>query len=220
MDALERIRDLGYRWGDQQAILYDPARVDVFPGLYLSNLWHDCKNSGRRRSGNGILEPLFCGMARIDHDAIIAYLTTRKLYILGEWRQRIIKADEPPRVDFIPLGFCFLTTGCQGKSGNSAFGAYAFFESAWRTPQQIVLTHLGIAALICEENLLSLHGIRYSDNHLTARWMAQFGFRDIGVIPNYMIRYSTGELTDATISTLNRETFEALLGRATAVDGG
>lgn len=215
---LERIRDLSFRWGDCQAIQFDPARVDVFPGLYLSNLWHDCRNSGRAKLG--ILEPLFCGMARIDHDAIIAYLITRKLYILGEWRQRIVKPDEPPRVDFIPLGFCFLTTGCRGKSGNSAFGAYAFFEPAWRTSQQTVLTYLGIAAMMMEESLLSLHGIRYSDNHLTARWMVRFGFVDCGIIPRYMIRYSTGELTDATISTLDRTVFESLLGRAIDLNGG
>lgn len=214
--TLKQLADLSYRWGDCQALAYDPVRTEIFPGLYLSNLWHDCRNSGRAKFG--ILEPLFCGMRDLSHDAICAYLHSRKLTILGEWRRR----QDPTgiwHVDFIPLGFCFLSTACQGSTQNSAFGAYAFFEPAWRTPQQLVLTYLGIAYLFQEYKLVSLHGIRYSDNKLTQRWMEKFGFRDIGTIPNYMTRPS-GELASATISTLGREDFESRLGRVLDVDQG
>lgn len=218
LSPLERIRDLSYRWGDCQAVQFDPSRQDVFPGLYLSNLWHDCRNSGRAKMG--ILEPSFPSMVDLSHDAVISYLRTRKLTILGEWRKRIVELDEPPRTDFKPLGFCFLSSACEAKNGNSGFGAYAFFEPAWRTDQQTVLTYLGIAFLFQEYKLVTLNGSRYPDNHLTARWMKQFGFVDTGVIRNSMVRYSTGELTDATISTLDREEFAARLGRVLPPDVG
>jgi hypothetical protein len=217
-DSLDRIAESSYRWGDCQAILFDPARTDVFPGLYLSSLWHKCRNSGRAKLG--ILEPTFCGMKDLSHDAIVSYLHTKKLTILGEWQMVDVGAGEAMRQEFVPLGFCFLATACEGKSSNSAFGAYAFFRSAWRTPQQTVLSALGIAYLFREYRLSSLHGIRYADNKLTARWMAGFGFRDLAEIPDSIVRYGTGELEPSVVSTLSRKDFEIRLGRVTSLDQG
>jgi hypothetical protein len=216
--SLAHIAALDYRWGDCQAIRYDRANESVFrthSGSYLLDLWEACRCSGHRGSRSGILSPLFCGMADLSSEAIIAYLHSIPLIILGEWRPVMIPVDTPPPVpEFAPLGFCFMTNLNRGKTWNSGLGAYAFFQEAWRTPQQLVLTLLGISRLFYEFRLCSLHGIRYADNKLTARWMAKFGFRDLGTIPNWMVRQSTGELTDATISTLAREEFESRLSES------
>jgi len=144
--------------------------------------------------------PLFCGMRDLSLESVVGYLNSVKLVILGEWRPSAIA----PR--FHPLGFCFLASLTEGKTASAGFGAYAFFEEAWRTPQQTVLTFLGISYLIYEGNLASLHGIRYSDNKLTARWMAKFGFRDLATVPNSILRSATGELTESVVSTLSRRT--------------
>jgi hypothetical protein len=204
--TLQHIADLSYRWWDLQAIEYTPIREEIFPPPFLTTLYNLCLHSGRAKLG--ILESLFCGMTDLSHDSITSYLHTRKLIVLGEWRTR--GGEEAKVTEFIPLGFCFLSTFCKGKTTASAFGAYAFFSEAWRTPQQHCLTLLGIAFLLKEFELSSLHGIRYADNRLTARWMARFGFEDVGTLQNYLPRHSTGELTAATISTLDRVRFEEL----------
>ena len=209
--SLAQIAGLAYRWGDCQAILYDPVRESVFPPPYLLTLYNLCRASGRAKLG--ILEPLFCGMRDLSQEAICAYLHAQKLVILGEWRQEE-REDGSKIAFFAPLGFCFLTVLTRGKTTSSGFGAYAFFQEAWRSPQQWVLTGLGISYLLQEFGLVTLNGIRYADNKLTARWMQKFGFQDVGTLPNYMIRPSTGELTDATVSTLARAEFESRLSEA------
>jgi hypothetical protein len=212
--TLQNIHDLAYRWGDLQAISYDPVREDVFPPPYLTHLYNLCRSSGRAKLG--ILEPLFCGMRDLSHDAITAYLHVQKLVVLGEWRK--VQVDGyfgPERAIFYPLGFCFLSTEVvRGATTASAFGAYGFFREAWRTDQQYVLTFLGISYLFTEWHLSHLHGIRYADNKLTARWMQKFGFRDVGTLPAQIYRPSLGELVAGTVSTLARDEFEARLSAA------
>jgi hypothetical protein len=200
--TLAHIAALAYRWGDCQAIQYDPVREDVFQPPYLLHLYNLCRSSGRAKLG--IIEPLFCGLKDLSQEGICAYLHTLKLTILGEWRQDFL--HDPY---FHPLGFCFLSTPPSlGATSCSAFGAYAFFQEAWRTDQQYVLTLLGISYLFQENSLTYLHGIRYADNKLTARWMQKFGFRDIGTLPQQIYRQSTGELEAGTLSTLARADFE------------
>jgi hypothetical protein len=216
--TLQNIHDLAYRWGDCQAILYDPVREDIFPPPYLTHLYNLCRQSGRAKLG--ILEPLFCGMRDLSHNAITAYLHTLKLVVLGEWREVYKDYEDggifsPMVTVFHPLGFCFLSTEvARGATTASAFGAYAFFQEAWRTDQQMVLTMCGLAYLFQENGLSSLHGIRYADNKLTARWMQKFGFRDVGTLNHQLFQPSLGELVAGTVSTLAREDFETRLSAA------
>ncbi len=202
-DPLGLLASASYRWGDCQAIRYDSRRADLFDPDYLGRLYDQTQDkylNHIRIDKGGSLPALFCGMPDLSKPAIIGYLYSRPLIILGEW------AGE----QFIPLGYCFTVAETPSRNGqrNSAFGGYCFFSSAWRTPQQYVLTVLGLAYLFHEFRLVSLHGIRYDDNKLTARWMGKFGFRDIGTIPNYMQQQSTGELVPAVVSTLDRAEFE------------
>lgn len=220
--SIQQLKSLDYRWGDCQAILYDRFNEDLFPQPYLSSLYYRCRRSGRAQ--NGILAPLFCGMTDISHDAIVGYLMARPLIILGEWRSQptllrdnLIMETDPQRRSFEPLGFCFPVSFQPHPlpyptAPRSAFAAYAFFQSAWRTPQQQVLSHLGLAYLFAEFSLSAILGQRYSDNVLTARWLRQFGFRDVATVPQLIWNQATGLLEPCVVSILEREEFERTLG--------
>lgn len=206
---LESLAIASYRWGQCQAIRYDTRRTDLFERDFIGDLYDrmaygQITRNGRNRTVTNVLRMTFCGMPDLSKPAIISYLYARPLVILGEW-----SADNSC---FLPLGYCFTVAETSSRDGqrNSAFGGYCFFPSAWRTPQQYVLTTLGLAYLFREFRLVSLHGIRYDDNKLTARWMAKFGFQDIGTIPNYMQGHGAqaGTLVPAVVSTLDRAEFE------------
>lgn len=126
--------------------------------------------------------------------------------------------DIPETPRFYPLGFTFPTgdvmlasPALQSSNRNAAFCGYGFFGDSWRTPQQTVCMYLGLSFLFKEFRLAAIHGTRFADNHLTARWAGKFGFRDVGHLPTSMYRYTTGDLAAMTVSTLSRQTFSDLL---------
>lgn len=218
---LTALHDAGYQIGSLGVVAFDPAREDLFPPPFLYSLYEATRQSGRSHLGS--LPSLFCGMSNLTPDAICAYLLQQRVIVMGEWRANPTPVDpeDPLPVDFEeliapkfhPLGYLFPSSYTRSSDtlANSMFAGYCFFQEAWRTRQQLVLTYLGLAYLFCEFRLVSLHGIRYHDNKLTARWMEQFGFRDVGTIPNYMSERGGGELVPATISTLPRAEFEEQL---------
>jgi len=228
-DPITLLKDADYRWQDLQAIRYDPSRTDLFPGpSFLTTLWERCKGAGDGRLGPlGILPPLFCGVRDLSCENIISLLRRNPLFVLGEWRAVVLKTRSvgismasleylPPV--FHPLGFCFPTgdpilaaPDLQAANRNAIFAGYAFFDEAWRTRQQRVLTWLGIAALFGEFRAGAIHGVRFHDNHLTARWMRQYGFMDLGTVPQYLARHDSGDLTAGVVSTLARARFSGLL---------
>lgn len=222
-DPLKFFAEENYAWGSLQAIRYDP-RSDIFPQPYMWKIYELLRTSGRTRMGS--LPQLFCGMPNLTPDAICHYMAQQQVVVLGEWRPNPSVPDplDPLPEDFEaltapvfhPLGITFPATFTQDRTGqaNSAMGAYGFFQEAWRTPKQLVLSYLGLSWLFYELRLVSLHGIRYADNKLTARWMSQFGFKDVGVLPDYMLDQFTGQLRAAAVSTVSRKRFEEVLRRA------
>lgn len=221
-DPITFLANEDYAWGSLQVIKYD-WRNPIFKQPYLYNLYERTRLSGRRRMGS--LPSLFCGMPNLSPDAICAYLHSVGPVIMGEWRpsSAIIDPNDPLPPDFESLiqpefhalGYFFPSVITQSRDGqaNMAMGAYCFFPESWSSPKQLILTYLGLAYFFREFRLVNLHGIRYADNKLTARWMGRFGFRDIGTLPNYMIDQFNGQLQATTISTLDRETLEINLRR-------
>lgn len=218
-DPLAWAKRSNYQLGSLAAVPYDRRRPLAFqPQPFLPYLWQRTGSSGRSRLGS--LPALFCGMTDLTSDAICSYLSQRLVLVLGEYRTQAIDPDDPlPAANFedlcepqlYSLGYAFpasipIVTSRDSQT-NAMFIGYTFFQEAWRTPQQIVLMYLGLAFLFGEFRLVNIHGVRYADNRLTARLAGKFGFRDVGTIPNYMQREATGELADATISTLDRATF-------------
>lgn len=220
-DPIQLLKDADYRWGNLQAIRYDPARFDLFPGpSFLLWLWQRCQTAGRGTLGPlGILPALFCGVRDLGAENIVGLLRKNPLFILGEWKMPVQPMDAPTVAPYFdPLGFCFpvgdpllAAPALQPANRNAIFAGYAFFDNAWRTRQQRVLTWLGITALFGEFRSAAVHGVRFHDNHLTARWMSQFGFSDVGTIPHYLYSHSSGDLTAGVVSTLTRAHFSTIL---------
>lgn len=224
-DPLAYLQQRAYRWGDLQPILYDRKRTDLFPEPYLVTLYQRTRASGRSKLGS--LPNLFCGMTDLSCEAIVTFLSQRPVIVMGEWRKRLAgmagmaglagKGELPTY--FHPLGYVLLAPLILSATGerNAAFAGYCFFQEAWRTPQQRVLTYLTLAFLFQEYRLVSLLAQRYDDNKLTARWMRQFGLRDVATLPNAMIRNhggleeGEGELTSSVVSVLDRADFEERL---------
>ena len=81
-DPIQYFADKDFRYGDCQAIKYDPANP-IFKAPYLYHLWDRTRRSGRAKMG--ALPMLFCGMTNLSHDVICAYLTQRAVCVVGEW---------------------------------------------------------------------------------------------------------------------------------------
>lgn len=243
-DPIELIAQGEFRWGELQAMLYDPSRTDIFPQPFLFQLYEQTRLSGQRhpkpldpanRSTLGLLPTLFCGMTNLGPDAVCKYLAERAVCVVGEWRAEVedLSAEEmaekypaefeygglpPVRERFHPLGYCFPSTvptvsplSLTGQPANSVFAGYTLFSECWRTPAQRVLMLLGMSWLFHTFKLIALHGSRYADNHLTARWTHQFGFKDCGELPYAMGKEPGGELVGGVFSTCLRKDFEELL---------
>ena len=197
VNVFSALQEDGYRLGDLQAIRYDKARTDLFPSGYLGHLFALCKDS-RRRSGNGILDTLFCGNPPSDFDSIVSYLAARPVIIMGKW------CDEK----FVEYGFAFpvITIGRQGTE-KAIFAGFAFLKHAWGTEEQTILAMLGLAYLFQEFDLQGVHGTRFVENVLATKFMAQFGMKVVGEVPAYQLKGD--KLVPGVVSSLLRSDFEA-----------
>ena len=198
IDVLAALREDEYRWGDLQCLRYDKSKTDLWPEDYLVHLYNRCRES-RRRSGDGILSATFGGNPASDFNSIITYLAQRPaLLILGKW------TDE----QFVEMGFAFPTVSLGFAATEKALVAgYAFFKEAWSTEDQQILTMLGLAYMFKEFDLVAVHGNRYPDNVLTAKFMARFGFKDVGELPRFQVRGT--KMVSMVLSSLLKEDFEA-----------
>jgi RimJ/RimL family protein N-acetyltransferase len=87
------------------------------------------------------------------------------------------------------------------------------FRQYWGSVESEVLAMLGLCLMFKEWDLAAIHGIRFPNNYLTAKFMQKFGFRDVGTVQKYMLD-KNGKLTAAIASTLLREDFEQYLDHA------
>lgn len=194
--VLHAFKQDGYRIGNFQAIGYLRTNTEVFPEGYLGDLYKQMKVGLSGKRGDSWLRTLFCGMGDVSYDAIVPYLASRPLCIMGEW------VDDR----FEAAGFIFPTVNQGAGDQKAAFAGYGFFRKWWGKPETDILAMLGISFFFVELGLSALHGMRYSDNGLTRNFLTPFGFKDTGRIPRYMLR--NGKLVDGVASTLLREDFE------------
>jgi hypothetical protein len=195
--ALEGLREDNYRLENLQAIRYDRSKSELFPDGYLAKIYNLCRSSSRR-SGDGILTSVFGGNPESNFDAVVGFLAPRPLVIMGEWQED---------GTFKEMGFAFPVVMCGKQPPEmSMFAGYGFFSWSWGTPELPVVAMLGLSYLFQEFNIKAIHGTRFEDNTLTAKFVEQFGFRQVGRIENYQLR--DGKLVPAIVSTLLREDFE------------
>ncbi len=208
MSLIQSFKDMHYRVGPCQAIEYNRKDTALFKPGFLGELYFKLRGERySKRDGTGILEMLFCGMTDLSYDAIVSYLASRAIVVLGVWQ------DEK---NFKVAGLAFPTIMIGAGEQRACFAGYGFLREFWGSEEQEVLAALGLSVLFSELNLLSIHGIRYSGNAQTARFMQRFGFRDVGTVPHYMLR--RGELVDGVVSTLRRERFEEVLAEMLSED--
>jgi hypothetical protein len=191
-----------WRLGNCQVIVYDQRKTEIFGRTYLQYLYKQCLDS-RPSAPFGILPESFCGMSSLHSDSICAYLHSRPVLLL-------LCIHTSP-TEFTPVGFAYPTMMCGAPMSvpdgeRSAFCGFVFFRSAWGTPELEVLGMLGLAYLFSQFRLLAVHGQRFVENTLAARYMARYGAKDMGVIPHYMLR--SGKLVSCAVSTLLRSDFE------------
>lgn len=201
---LEAFKEDSYRVGDCQALIYDRKNTAQFPEGYLGNIYFRLKGdrySRRRPNGSGILNTLFCGFTDTSFDAVVSYLANRPLVIIGVWEDG----------KFREAGFCFPVSLVGVSPERSCFAGYAFFREWWSNPVTEVLAMLGLSTLFVELNVNAIHGQRYQENSLTAKFMRRFGFEDCGTMKRAIMK--DGKLVGATVSSLMREDFEAYCER-------
>lgn len=201
MSLIQALKEDNYRANNLQAIPYDRTKTELFKPGFLGDLYFQLKGSRfhKTRPGNGILDVLFCGMQDLSFDAIVAYLQSRPLSILGVWEGDTFRA----------AGLHFIVTKTGSGDECSCMAGYSFFREWWGTDEQESLTVLGIAQIFGELNVRTIHGLRYRENEFTARYMARFGFKDIATIPDQMLR--RGKLVPGVLSMLSRNDFETNL---------
>ena len=193
-----------YRIGDAQAILYDKQRTAIFPPGYIGSLyWRMQGEMYSRRDGDGMLRMAFPGFSDLSWDAITLFLLQRPLVVMGVWNGDTFETAG--------IGYPVITVG-HGETEKMCFAGYLFFREWWGTTEAEGLAMLGLCLMFKEWSLSAIHGTRFPENHLTARFMRRFGFRDIGTISKYML--SNGKLVPAVVSTLTKEDFCAYLERA------
>jgi hypothetical protein len=198
--AFDGLKEDHYRIGDLQALRYERNTPPFYDG-FLAKIYTLCRES-KRRSGDGILTATFGNNPASNFDSIMQFLAARPLIVLGEWRGE----------EFHEAGFAFPVVACGSKDTElSQFAGFGMFRKYWGTEELPVLAMLGLTYMFAEWDLKAIHGTRFEDNLLTARFMAQFGFREDGFIPKYQLR--DGKLVGAVVSTLLREDFEAYVER-------
>ena len=217
---LEAFKEDEYRLGDLQVRMYTPQTRDQWPIDFLGQLYFKLLGDryGNRPNGTGILEVLFCGMSDLSYPAIVGYIANRPLVVLGVWEP--IEFEEgygpvlptDPTHTFREAGFAFPVTLTGEAPDRSGFFGYGIFREFWGNPMMEPLVMLGLAAIFSEFKLEAVHGLRYAQNDLTARYVRRYGFRDNGTIPAYMLR--KGKLVSAVSSTLMREDFERYVENA------
>ena len=197
------IADGGYRFGNCSVRVYD--KFANAPSL--SYLYDRCLLSAPNRTF-GVLPESFCGMTDLSRDAVCAYLHGRIPLLL------MIAGNDV-------IGFSFPTIWAGVKQGTispdpgrSMFMGYVIFRPYWSQPESVVAMMLTGIYYFHTYNLLSIHGQRYPWNHLTAKFLKQFGVRDTGIIPDFIL--SGNRLVDCITSSLSRADFESYVTRTIA----
>jgi hypothetical protein len=187
---------LGWKIGACSVRPYNRTETQVYGTNYLHHLYSETANSGRH-----VLSSSFCGMPDLSADAVCAYLHSRSPLLL----MCMDTADDPNVFDVV--GYSYPTVWCGTKeTERSILFGYSIFKRVWGTPEASVLGMLTTAYYFLTFDLVAMHGQRYPWNHLTGKYTGQFGTRDVGVLPRFLLH--KGKLVDCVLSSLLREDFE------------
>ena len=200
MTALDTIREADYRIGNCAARRYD-RNSGEWPENYLAHLYDLCLKSGRR-DPRSFIYSVFGGNPPSHFDSIVPFFASVRPIILGVYDG---EKFQEAGITF-PIIFCG-----SAQAEAAAFCGFGFFAWSLGSPELDTLSILGLAMLFQELKLVAIHGTRFIENTLAARFTERFGFRDIGTLPHYHLK--DGKLVPTVISTLSREDFEKIAER-------
>lgn len=212
-DIFQLFADDKYQFGACSVRVYDRKDIASYGDNFLHELYECCISSAPSRP-HGILPESFPGLLDLSADAICAFLHTRNPLLL-----MCVDKDEPDTdgAEFDVIGFSYpvIWTGPSTNSipantpdpGRSLIKGYAFFRPAWRTPELSVCMMLSGIYFFHTYNLLTIHGQSIPSNHLTRKFLAQFGVKTVGTLPKFI--YDGKQMVDSVQSCLTREDFEA-----------
>jgi RimJ/RimL family protein N-acetyltransferase len=155
-------------------------------------------------------------MQDLSLDAICAYLHTRNPLLL----MCMDNPSDPTKFDVI--GFSFPSIWCGGFQSDavpdpdrSMLMGYVMFRPYYGTPEANVCMTLTGLYFFHKFKLVSISGQSYTFNHLTRKFLAQFGAKDVGVLPRFL--NLNGKLVDCHLTCLLREDFERHLAASLTI---
>lgn len=185
-----------YRLGHCSVVPYNRHDSLTFSDDFLLKLYRQSKPT---------LASTFCGMTDLSASSICAYLSTRSPLLL-------MCVDDDTDAGFTVIGYSFPTIIAGPRQGSvspdpgrSMMLGYTFFREYYRTPEIVVGMMLAGIYFFNEFNLLTLQGQSIPGNHLTRKFLAQFGTRDVGVLPKFL--FNGREMLDSYQSCLDRDVF-------------
>jgi hypothetical protein len=190
--------DHDYKFGNCSVRVYDRFNTTLYPDDFLLQMYYGCKPR---------LATTFCGMHDLSAPSICAYLASVKPLLL----MCVDNPDTENDVDIVGFAFPTIVAGPpMGKftpdPGRTAFFGYCFFRDWWGRPEISVCMMLMGIYFFHTMNLLTMQGQRYPHNRLTAKFLYQFGVRDVGVLPKFL--FDGEKMVDSVQSCLFREDFE------------
>ena len=153
-----------YRVGNYAAILYDEKRVDIFGEEWIAGAYRRLRGgmySRRNAASDKILQCMFSGKSDLGFNSIVAYLSRVKFVVVGEWEEKT----------FHSCGLAYISTLEGTQDDRMAFVGYGFFPDAWGKNETELMTMLALCYLFREYKLSCIHGVRYIENRLTAKFM-------------------------------------------------
>lgn len=217
-DLFKLFADTGYRFGACSIRVYNRHETAVYGANFLHKLYDMCLDAAPSRT-YGILPELFCGFTDLSFDAVAAYLHSRSplLLMCVDAESDADYPANPNSFDVIGFSFPTLWSGPAMNStipdcGRVMFMGYMFGRPWWRTPESVVCMMLNAIYYFHQFNLLNLQGQSFPWNHLTRKFLAQFGTKTIGVIPKFL--FDGKRMVDSVQSVITREDFEEYVQRA------
>jgi len=207
-EIFQAFADGKFRFGACSVRVYDRRDTATFPDDFLLQLYRAMKSSGT-------LAITFCGMADLSASAICAYLSTRSPLLL----MCVDKLDNQGGFEVIGFSFPTVWAGpAQGRidpdPGRSMLMGYTCFKQWYRTPETVVSMMLTGIYYFHTFNLLNIQGQSYPYNRLTRKFLAQFGTKDVGILPKFL--FDGAKMIDSVQSCLDRSDFESYVRRTLA----
>jgi hypothetical protein len=197
-DLFKIFADDGYRFGSCFVRPYDRRQPELFGDDFLLQLYRQSKST---------LKSTFCGMSDLSAPTVCAYLSTRNPLLL----MCVDEPSDPKGFEVIGYSFPSVWSGprmnvINPDPGRTMFMGYSCSPSWYRSPEFVVATMLTGIYYFHTFNLLSIQGQSYPSNHLTRKFLAQFGTREVGTIPDFL--FDGKQMLPSVQSYLGREEFE------------